>query len=142
MKMLGIKKNFDKNLEVLMRQCEEALLQAYTGLLENPSQYERPDTISPRLSVQSYNSLNESQLDEELFARPIDFLARLQIQQIAKILCGMLPMCKLRKSVYIFGTQSRKVVMDASRAFKVEVAVSNHGMKREAGYETIHDYLT
>ena len=57
----------------------------------------------------------------------------------------MLPICKLRRSVLIFGTQQRKILADRKGVLKIEVphsAIDKHGEKvTQAAYQTINDYF-
>ena len=55
----------------------------------------------------------------------------------------MIPLCKLRKnSVFLFGTQCRKIVTDKSGNLKVEVAMAVEDCPELlAAYKTVPDYL-
>ena len=54
----------------------------------------------------------------------------------------MLPLGKIRKSVYFFGTQQRKVLMDKKhKTLKVQVAVEVDKSGSQPGYMSVADYL-
>ena len=73
---------------------------------------------------------------------PETFIKNLKLQQLGQLLCCMLPLGKIRKSVYFFGTQQRKVLMDKKhKTLKVQVAVEVDKSGSQPGYMSVADYL-
>ena len=56
----------------------------------------------------------------------------------------MLPLCKLEKSVFVFGTQQRWVISDSKGVLKVQVGVDStkDGNVNANGYISVPDYLS
>lgn len=100
LKKLGIKKqNFNSTLICLLTNCEMTMLKAYTDVVCKADGSQQSVSSLPS----DENSLKLT-ITDELKYRPIAFFRRMPASGVGQLLCCLLPVAKIRKGVFLFGT--------------------------------------